>query len=263
MPHHQVPAANGNGHLAVGKALHMPKMAEMIAEVLRRQIVHGDLKEGDALPSEAVLMEQFGVSRPTLREAFRVLEAESLIMIRRGAHGGARVKGPDQRIAARYAGLILEYRGTTLRDVFDARSVIESECAGLAARRRTKEDLSRLEEIYESISRSGDIHDRIIKHGEFDAAVVETSGNQTFVVLVSMLRSIIDKSTLESVTATADSPATIKAYNDAHLAHRRLIDLIRKRNASAAVAHWRRHLDLAEEFVLSTGVSEQSVLDLI
>ena len=83
--------------------LHMPKMAELIGDVLRRQIVHGDLKEGDALPSEAVLMEQFGVSRPTLREAFRVLESESLITIRRGAHGGARVKSPDQKIAARYA----------------------------------------------------------------------------------------------------------------------------------------------------------------
>jgi len=256
-------ASAADGHLAVGQALHMPKMAELIGEVLRRQIVHGDLKEGDALPSEAVLMEQFGVSRPTLREAFRVLESESLITIRRGAHGGARVKGPDQKIAARYAGLVLEYRGTTLRDVFDARSVIESECAGLAARHRTKRDLDRLEEIYDSISQSEDIHDRIVKHGEFDAAVVAASGNQTFIVLVSMLRSIIDKSTLESVTATADSPATVKAYNDAHRAHRRLIDLIRKKDAAAAAAHWRRHLDLAEEFVLSTGVSDHSVLDLI
>jgi GntR family transcriptional regulator, transcriptional repressor for pyruvate dehydrogenase complex len=257
----QVPAADR--HMEVGRTLHMPKMAELIGDVLRRQIVHGDLREGDALPSEAVLMEQFGVSRPTLREAFRVLESESLIAIRRGAHGGARVKGPDQRIAARYAGLILEYRGTTLRDVFDARSVIESECAGLAARNRTAGDLERLEGIYGSISAARDIHDRIVLHGEFDAAVVAASGNQTFIVLVSMLRSIIDRSTLESVTATAAAPATVKAYSDAHRAHRRLIDLIRDQDAAAAVAHWRRHLDLAEEFVLSTGVSDHSVLDLI
>jgi GntR family transcriptional regulator, transcriptional repressor for pyruvate dehydrogenase complex len=247
----------------VGQTLHMPKMAELISDVLRRQIVHGDLKEGDALPSEAALMEQFEVSRPTLREAFRVLESESLITIRRGAHGGARVKSPDQGIAARYAGLILEYRGTTLRDVFDARSVIESECAGIAAQKRTSHDLNRLEETYESISQTGSIADRIVKHAEFDVAVVAASGSQTFIVLVSMLRSIIDKSTLESVVATADSPKTVKAYHDAHLAHRRLIDLIRKRDADAATAHWRRHLELAAEFVLSTGVSDHSVLDLI
>src|SRR6201993_2900677 len=246
----QAPAAERR--MEVGQTLHMPKMAELIGDVLRRQIVHGDLKEGDTLPSEAVLMEQFGV-----------LESESLITIRRGAHGGARVKGPDQKIAARFAGLILEYRGTTLRDVFDARSVIESECAGLAARHRTKRDLDRLGENYESISATENIAERIVKHGEFDATVVEASGNQTFVVLVSMLRSIIDRSTQESVLATADSPATIKAYHDAHRAHRRLIDLIRKKDAAAATAHWRRHLDLAEDFVLSTGVSDHSVLDLI
>jgi DNA-binding FadR family transcriptional regulator len=253
-----------DGHATVGQSLRMPKMAELIGDALRRKIVHGDLKEGDALPSEAVLMEQFGVSRPTLREAFRVLESESLITIRRGAQGGARVKSPDQRIAARFTGLILEYRGTTLRDVFDTRSIIESECAGLAARNRTSADLNRLEEIYESISGTEDIAERITKHGEFDAAVVEASGSQTFIVLVSMLRSIIDKSTLESVLATADSPTTIRAYRDAHRAHRRLIDLIRKRDAAAAAAHWRRHLDLAEDFVLSVGgVSDHSVLDLI
>jgi DNA-binding FadR family transcriptional regulator len=112
-------------------AVRLPKMAELISESLRRQIVQGELNEGDALPSETALMEQFGVSRPTLREAFRVLESEALIEIRRGAHGGARVKGPDSTVAARYVGFILEHAGATLRDVFDARSLIESECAGL------------------------------------------------------------------------------------------------------------------------------------
>jgi DNA-binding FadR family transcriptional regulator len=74
----------------VGSVLRAPKTAELIASYIRGQIVRGDLKTGDALPSETVLMEMFGVSRPTLREAFRILEAESLISVRRGARGGAR-----------------------------------------------------------------------------------------------------------------------------------------------------------------------------
>ena len=48
-------------------------MAELVADHVRRQIVRGELVEGDALPSEAELMQRFGVSRPTLREAYRVL----------------------------------------------------------------------------------------------------------------------------------------------------------------------------------------------
>src|SRR5580704_5829524 len=50
-------------------AVRVPKAGEMVAAQLRRQIVLGELKEGDQLPPESVLMEEFGVSRPTLRGA--------------------------------------------------------------------------------------------------------------------------------------------------------------------------------------------------
>lgn len=247
----------------VGQRLHVPKMAELIGSNLRKQIVRGELKEGDALPSEAALMEQFGVSRPTLREAFRVLESEALITIRRGAHGGARVNVPNGGIAARYAGLVLEHRGTTLRDVFDARSIIESTCAGEAAKNRTKNDLARLKSLCTEITDTSEVAARIRLHSQFDAAVVETSHNQTMIVLSSMLRTIIDKSTLQSVLDTAGSLKTVKSYKDAHLAHLRLVELIGKKDLSGARTHWKRHLDLAEDFVLSTGVAGHSVLDLL
>src|SRR3954449_12843182 len=116
----------------------VPKMAELVAQQLRRQIIRGELSEGEALPSEAALMAKFGVSRPTLREAFRVLESEGLISVRRGAHGGARVHTPNGDVAARYAGLVLEFRGATLEDVYDARAVMEPPCARRLARNRTK-----------------------------------------------------------------------------------------------------------------------------
>src|ERR1700733_962449 len=73
----------------------VPKAGELVAEQLRRQIVTGELREGDPLPSENVLMERFGILRPTLREAFRILESEHIIVIKRGARGGAYVLVPD------------------------------------------------------------------------------------------------------------------------------------------------------------------------
>ena len=87
-----------------GVKVRVPKMAELVAAQLRRKIVRGELAEGEALPSESALMAEFAVSRPTLREAFRVLESESLISVRRGARGGARVQVPEGTVAARYAG---------------------------------------------------------------------------------------------------------------------------------------------------------------
>lgn len=247
----------------VGQRLHMPKMAELIGGSLRRQIVRGELQAGDALPSEAALMEQFGVSRPTLREAFRVLESESLITIRRGAHGGARVRSPDGALAARYAGLVLEYRGTRLGDVYKARTEIEGSAARLAAGARTPEDLERLNAVYDEITEETDDLRRIALHEAFDAAIVETSANQTLVVLSQILRGVLDTATTEAVASSIGEPFAVKAYQEAHLAHRRLIDLIEAGDGERAEAHWRRHLILAEEFVMKTGVSSKSVLDLL
>ena len=132
--------ADGN----VGQQVRVPKMAELVASQLRRRIVTGELAEGDALPSEAVLMTQFGVSRPTLREAFRILEAESLIVVRRGAGGGGRVQLPSDDVAARYAALVLEHRRTPVQDVWEARSLFEPPAAGVLAAHRSEADIAAL-----------------------------------------------------------------------------------------------------------------------
>ena len=82
----------------------VPKASELVAADLRRRIVTGKLKPGALLPSEAVLMQEFGVSRPTLREAFRILESEAIITVLRGARGGGRVLEPDGSVAAPLCG---------------------------------------------------------------------------------------------------------------------------------------------------------------
>ena len=107
-----------------------PKTAELIASLYRRQIVRGELNPGDTLPSEQHLMTQFGVSRPTLREAFRILEAEDLISVKRGSRGGARVTQPSLAVAARYVGLLLQVQDTTIADVYEARMVLERPARG-------------------------------------------------------------------------------------------------------------------------------------
>jgi DNA-binding transcriptional MocR family regulator len=61
-----------------------------VCRLMRPAVRRETVQPHNLLPPEAVLMEQFGVSRPTLREAYRVLESEALITVRRGAHGGAR-----------------------------------------------------------------------------------------------------------------------------------------------------------------------------
>jgi DNA-binding FadR family transcriptional regulator len=245
------------------RALRVPKMAELVAQRLRRQIVRGELSEGDALPSEAELMAQFGVSRPTLREAFRVLESEGLINVRRGAHGGARVQIPNGDTAARYAGLVLEFRGTTLEDVYDARNIIEPPLAGLLARKRTKADLDKLKAAHDTAREHLDDGNALIRiHYEFHAVMIELAGNQTMAVLNGMVRHIIDLSSFQHVAADAGSPANIRSIRKGFRAHELLIEHVEARDAEAAEDLWRTHLTEAEKYMLSDA-NPKTVLDLL
>jgi GntR family transcriptional regulator, sialic acid-inducible nan operon repressor len=232
-------SGGGSGSPLVGQQVRVPKTAELVAAQLRRQIVRGDLVEGDALPPEATLLEQFGVSRPTLREAFRVLESEALISVRRGAHGGARVHTPNGEVAARYAALVLEHRGTTLGDIFAARAILEAPSARMLAEQRTESDLAALRAALAQEEEAAE--DPVsLRHQEhlFHMLVVQLAGNNTLVVLSAMLNHILDRVSLPQ--AHVD--------RDAVRAHENLIQLIEKRDGPAAQAAWHEHLTQAEEF---------------
>lgn len=228
----------------------VPKAGEMVAAHLRRQIVRGELKEGDQLPPESVLMEQFGVSRPTLREAFRILEAEGAISVRRGVRGGARVQVPSVGIAARNVGLLLQYRGALLSDVYDVRAVLEPAAARMAATRRTSADLARLEEALERHRTSmDDPGGAFSADAEFHRLIVEMSGSETLQVLTAMLTDIIREGD-KSYADTHDWQHEQELAKIALRAHTRLVEFIRKRNGEQAEDLWRKHLAESAKVVL-------------
>lgn len=250
--------------VSVMDRVRVPKAGELVASQLRRQIIRGDLQEGDALPSEAVLMERFGVSRPTLREAFRILEAENLISVRRGARGGARVHVPDVVAAARYAGAILEYRQATLSDVFETRTVLESQAASLLSQRRGRAHLDRLEELLEAEEASlhGDEASFLAADEAFHLGVVELADNQTLDLLVRMLYAIIEKATASSTSRHSASGDQLPLRQRTHKSHAKLVEVLRHGAAGEAEAYWRKHLQSAARIMLEDEPA-QTVLDLM
>ncbi len=242
----------------------VPKTAELVAAQLRRQIVRGELKEGDALPPEAALMAEFGVSRPTLREAFRVLESESLISIRRGSRGGARVHTPSGEIAARYTGLLLQYQGVTLGDVFEARSVLEPPSAALIARRGSKKALAALETaLAEEAASVDDITEFSRTSAHFHEQVLELAGNQTITVFAGMIESIVELHNRAVIKEAADTgrPTATAERRQAHKAHAHLVELVKAGKAEEAEEYWRSHLEGIRDFLLG-GSSPKTVVDL-
>src|ERR1700751_6151503 len=131
----------------------IPKMAQVIAAELRAKILRGEFKPGHSLLSEATLMEQYDVSRTTLREALRLLEAQDLISARRGSHRGTVVSLPEASVPARAVAIQIKLRGPTLADVYQFRMIYEPTAARMAAENATPEGVKALREIVEEEAR--------------------------------------------------------------------------------------------------------------
>jgi GntR family transcriptional regulator, transcriptional repressor for pyruvate dehydrogenase complex len=240
-------------------SLREPKMAERVATVLRRMMVRGEIAEGDMLPSESTLMERFGVSRPTLREAFRVLESESLIKVERGVRGGARVTRPQRQTLARYAGLILEYEGVTLKDVYAARANIETPMIVQLATEQPRAAIAELEMI---VAQEGDAEGdaAVDARTEFHTAIARLSRNKTMQIVSEMLYHIIEKANRS--IQPSEGPRAAQAGRRASKTHQMVLEMIKAGDADGAVDLWSRHLKKAEEYALS-GSELSTVVDLL
>ena len=258
----------------VGQVVRAPKTAELIATLYRRQIVRGEQRPGDTLPSEQQLMEQFGVSRPTLREAFRILEAEDLISVKRGSRGGARVTQPSLSVAARYVGLLLQVQGTTIADVYEARMVLEPACARLLARRRTKQDLADLTACIDELraaeaGRPGtaqlDAPEPALwsrQAARFHELIMQRSGSNTLAVQGGVLQDIVATHLALALSRDRARDDELANFRRNVRSYEKLVALVEERDGPGAEQHWRAHMEAAGQRLLSEDLQSRSVVDL-
>jgi len=131
--------------------LKVPRASELVSDKLRSLIVEGVVPEGGNLPSEKDLVAQLGVSRATLREALRILEAEGLISTKTGPKGGIMVQRPGSAALTRSLSLLLQLEETPFSVLLEARRLLEPLCATLAAQRVTPEEMAELEAIIQQM----------------------------------------------------------------------------------------------------------------
>ena len=218
----------------------VPKTAEVVADVLRRQIVRGELAEGDLLPAEPALMRRFGVSRPSLREAMRVLESEQLVAVRRGARGGVRVCRPSLAVAATHLGLLMQVEGVTLADVFGARVAIEPVAVRLLAGSPKRQPA--VAELRELLAREGDVVGDPAAYAEattlWHRRLVEASGNKTLALLWGALHQVLAEEMRDLTDPGLVAPkraGRVKVVGE-------LLDLVEAGEEEAAGDFWREKL---------------------
>lgn len=225
------------------RGFRVPKTAELVASELRNKIIRNELPDGHSLPSEAELVQEYSISRPTLREAIRILESEGLVTVARGVHGGPRVHRPDPRLAAEHFGRLLQNRGTTLSDIFTARLLIEPICARLIAERGTKAQVKQLRALYdEGCSNVGDDAAFAATTTRFHNKLIVLSGNAPLSLLMSTLNHIFELHISSKSIAAATGQNSGISNKSALEATARLLEYIEARDGTAAEAVAREFL---------------------
>jgi len=127
-----------------------PRRPYQVAETIKCWIVDRNLKPGDRLPSEAELIETLNVSKGTVRESTRVLEAQGLVETRTGPGGGAFVKAMSDEKAVSLLSNYLFFKDISIQDIYQIRLALEPELAASLAGKVSEEDMVRLRESLHS-----------------------------------------------------------------------------------------------------------------
>ena len=165
---------------------------------IRDAISSGGIVPGERLPSERELGVTFGVSRTTLREALRALEAQGVIEIRTGSRGGAFVAEPSSELVAGALGNLLRFRSATARELAEFRVPFEAENAAWAARRADPAALAELEHIVGDVAaRAGDADvpwpEVAALEVRFHDAVARATGNSVRAAIMSAILDALER----------------------------------------------------------------------
>lgn len=201
--------------------------AEAVFNAIRGGIESGQLAVGDKLSSEAALAQEYGVSRSVIREALRSCTALGLTVTRTGR---------GTFVVADHVTNDLVLGQFSARDLNEARPHIEVPAAGLAAERRTAEDLEILRAMVASMAAETDPEAWVVLDSGFHAAIARASGNKVFESVVADIRDALthQSETLNLVTEDRQHASDAE--------HQRILDAIETGSAAEASAAMSDHL---------------------
>ena len=228
-------------------------LGEQVAAQLAGQISGGQWLPGDKLPSESHLCATLNIGRSTLREALKSLAFVGMVQMRPGE--GTYVMDGTQRLMARVlAGDILRSE-RELHDLTEARLILETELAALAAERADPADFEALESILAEMKRSlaGEGKPYADLDVEFHFAIAKASKNQILHELLTPMRGVLQ----EFITKSQELPGIKQS---AHAYHARILAVLRKRDPDKARKTMRAHLQTCEKaFSLLGKISDVTV----
>jgi GntR family transcriptional regulator, transcriptional repressor for pyruvate dehydrogenase complex len=242
-----VATSTSSGEDSMFSTVSMARVSQAIVDQIKSLIREGTLQPGDQLPSERELCQRFGVSRVTVREALRVLEAGGLIMIKVGSRGGAFVTTPTSAQVGSGLADLVNLSPITSEEVTEARKIFELGIVPLVIERVTDDDIAELREL---VAKHGDLWKQgsysMELSAAFHAAVARCTHNAAILALVQSFHGPLLMSLLEAQTV---APWMGKVGVTEHAA---LVDAIAARDQERAEKIMRTHLNRTEKRLKST-----------
>lgn len=190
-----------------------------VADQIRTAVLRGDLPAGSLLPTERDLVERFGVSRTTVREALRVLQTQGII-VESGPNAPLRISGPEDLpgSAAHETLMNLIHLGKiSLGDLVEFRCVIEAAAVRALASSVVTRDLSSAHAALETMRAAGsDARAFEAADVQLHLALVEATGNQAFRLVMLAVRDSIGTYLLDALLVRDDLPAILEQLRREH-----------------------------------------------
>jgi GntR family transcriptional repressor for pyruvate dehydrogenase complex len=220
------------------------KAYEQVYDQLRELIVGGQLARDQRLPNEAVLAREFGVSRGTVREALRLLAAHGLIRTAKGAGGGSFVTLPTVDHLSRFLqanlSLLNESHDVSAEEMLEARELLESFAARMAALRRSPADLARLRScIIDDPAQLGS-EQQFAYNAGFHTGLLDASGNTLLALAAQPIFGILQTNMRRREIAVQ----TLRRVNEDH---RAILVAVEDGDPDAAEERMREHLAMLRE----------------
>ncbi len=215
-----------------------------VAETISEKIIAGEWPPGSFLPTEAELCEQMGVSRTVVREAVKVLESGGLVRIERGF--GTRVLEAHYDSVSRPLKTLLRRTAGDLKELIEVRKIMEVAIAGLAAQRRSKENLAAMERALDVMrNKPGDPQGYVDADLEFHAEIARATQNSILLILLEPLGELLRASRVASFSGVKVAQIRMKQ-------HEEILECIRRGDAAGAQAAMGAHLGDTEKDLGST-----------
>jgi GntR family transcriptional repressor for pyruvate dehydrogenase complex len=211
---------------------------------IKRLITVGTLIPGQRLPSERVLADLLGVSRPTMREAVRALEAMGIVSTRHGS--GTFVTDLSAETLARPLTFVLDINHEALQELFEVRVLLEAGAAEAAAATADADTCDRLAACIAEMREAIDAEAFLAPDLAFHQIVHHASGNSLLFALMTGLRTLTRASLLASAAGDA-------ARREAADEHEAILAALRQRDGAAASQAMRRHIENARRRSQATG----------